>query len=214
MAIVQDAVSTHTASAGATATKSHTVGVGNNAGLLLLVVLDGQSVNPTEPTATYAGVSMISAVTTLGGHNQRATILYLPAPAVGANNCVVNWTGTSVAKLTIVSLLGVSQGSMVRSGSETIVGSYGNDPSISVPSAIGDLVVDCLACRALGIAPIVGSGQTAWYSGVDGIGIIWGMSYEAGASPTTTMSWDTDQTATLCGLSVAPASDSNMFIMF
>jgi hypothetical protein len=146
----------------------------------------------TITSIQYAGVDMTQIlVDTTNAPGNTLYIYRLVAPATGANNVVINTTG-SAAFLTAVSMSfsGVHQSAPNDSISTTTVGAGATSISTNVPSATGKLVADFVSfLDAVDVS--VGGGQTRRvtdFAVTGGTYITTEGSTEPGAS-TVTMSW-------------------------
>lgn len=216
MPITLDATSTGTKSNGTSHSFSHTVGsAGRFPALFAAASLrdDGGS-NPANISATYNSVAM----TKVGEHIDAGTklavaLFYLLKPTVGANTLAFSWTSVSLGGFYGISLYGVSYNNPIRTSSYTTLAVTGSTtPSIAVPSAVADWVLDVIAADApFGgtVSMTVGASQTAIINGEiqNTVRMAHGGSYEAGATTSTTMSWAKSTSNTImAGMSVVPAS--------
>ena len=174
-----------TANGVSTKTWSHTVPSGNNR--ILIVGLSLRDKSRTVTSITYGG----TALTKIGSSNVRmgVELWRLVAPTVGTANIVANWSGSSDMVGWSGSFTNVNQtsptGSIYKNnGSSTT-------PSVTVVSAVGDLVIDTLSTKGDANSTSLGAGQTLICSGALGTGGSDGRgasSSEAGAA-SVTMSW-------------------------
>ena len=203
-----DANTTRQASSGTSDSFSHTCSTKPNRALFVIAILHGTS-NPTNVSASYAGVSM----TKLGEHrtvsdNVTLAVFELKAPATGANTVALSWTGTGAGQIIARSYTGVHQGTPTRSGSYTSALFNDTTPSISVPSAVGDIVVDGMGFNTLGSSTAtVGSGQTQIWS-VEANSMRTAFSWEDGSAGSVTMSWTVSfqRSGAHAGYSIMPAT--------
>jgi hypothetical protein len=193
MAIAFDAVTPATGAS--TVTFSHTCGAGADRAIYVLVV---ENFNSVVTGVTYGGV----ALTQLGSWNFSNTVTLsvwrLINPASGANNVVVSQSASHNLNITAISFTGVHQ----TTPDGTPVHATGNNtaPSLTVPSAANELVLDVLGAlenTAGTVACTVGAGQTQrqnaqFQSG--GQGTQSGVSTEPGAASVTS-SWTLDNAA-------------------
>ena len=94
---------------------THTVGltVGSGSDRLLFVQLWYNDTNGVPTSVAYAGVSMTQVLTTLNPAGvEKVSLWYLFAPASGANNIVVSFSGTTEAMVSGVSYSGCAQSGM------------------------------------------------------------------------------------------------------
>jgi uncharacterized repeat protein (TIGR01451 family) len=173
-----------------TFTFPHTVGIGNDR--VMIVGVSIYNSNKTVSGVTYAG----QALTRLGfldggsGANDRRMEMWrLVNPPTGTANVVM--TMSSSAKLVVgaASFFGVNpaapNGSFVSNEGNTILA------TLAVPSAVGELVIDCMAVQGNAASAIAGAGQTQlWndFSRSNGGAVVGTASTEPG-SPLVTMSW-------------------------
>ncbi|MDN5275058.1 MAG: hypothetical protein JWP06_959 [Candidatus Saccharibacteria bacterium] len=157
MAVVFDAVGPSSAGTAAIATSlswSHTCSGSNR--LLVVGLGFGGSDSSVITTATYNSVPMVSAGK-VHANNQTdgyVELFYLVAPATGANTVAISCNVSGDLIGGSVSFVGVNQSAPV-SGVTTNFGN-GVSASLSVPSNVGDMVVDAVACGN----GVTSSGQT------------------------------------------------------
>lgn len=144
--------STETSGAQFSKTMAFTVPAGNNR---LLVVTTGGGGNAASVTSvTFGGTPLTQGVTTAIGTN-RSSIWYLVMGSSGtanAANVVVTYNATFMFDVTALALQGVDQATPVSGAT------FNNAASISVASAVNDLVIDAIVGSGAGVA--VGAGQT------------------------------------------------------
>ena len=142
-------------------------------------------------TVTYDGTDLTLVGFDVDGSGKvRSEMWAMIAPTVGMANVVVTLAGSANFSAGASDFYGVDQ--TVPFGSVT-TGNGSGDPSLSVASAIGELVVDAVADRDVD-TEMVGANQEALLieKNGSGSGDAWvGSSMEAGA-PSVTMSWTTD----------------------
>ena len=137
---------------------SHTVGSGSNRILLVGVSLRNGG-SQTVSGITYGGTALTLLGSAANGTNIRGELWYLKNPAAGAATVQVTISGAATYFAAgAASFFNVEQGSSFG----TAVTGNGNsaNPSVSVTSAAGELVVDILAKRNTSEAAVVGAGQT------------------------------------------------------
>jgi len=174
---------TSSTGSGTSATIAHTTAGTNR---LLVVGVTTAGAAGTNPSGvTYNSVVMTNAGTTDDGAGTGVSLWYLVAPATGANNVVVTFSGSPSYTVGIESFTGVHQSTPV--GGSTSATGTSTAPSVAVTSAAGDRVVDSLALKTT-TAPTVGAGQTQQWnetvSSIRGTG-----SRERATDTSTTMSW-------------------------
>lgn len=171
-------------------TWSHTVGVGPKPALVVGVSI--YKANKTVQSVTFAGVPLTRAGFTNGGSgatDRRVEIWYVAGPPVGTDDIVVTMDGGSKNAIGAVSLFGVDPTSPVGG----YVSGQGNDaqPSIGVPSAPGEMVLDVLSVKGNAITATVGPQQVERWNRAgrtNGGQILGAGSTEPGA-PGAAMSW-------------------------
>lgn len=133
---------------------------------------------------TYNGVSCALKFEEVP--NRECAVYRLVAPATGANNVVVTWTGGSNMYAIVESYTGVDQ--TTPDDAHTTIDAGGTSASGSTSSAVGDMVTDCVV-SASGITGLtVGASQTETHQQIGAGTDSMGASYEAGAA-SVTMSW-------------------------
>lgn len=128
--------STNDTGTGSTITKSFTVGANSNRGLVLFLLTSGTSAT----SVTYNGVALtkIDSSGVTGATNFLET-WYLSAPATGANNLVINFSGSRTAYWNIYSYYNVSQSGQPEVNS-TGIGSSGSSSVSVTPLTNGALI--------------------------------------------------------------------------
>lgn len=198
------------ASSGLDRTFAHTVDAGNDR--LLLVATGDFTTGRSLSGVTYAGVALtlVASTTVVGTSNTNAgaTFWALVNPPVGTDNVVVTTSSASTFLGSIATnVTGVHQttpyGTPVTNSQGTNV-----QPTIDVPSAVGDLVVDTLYARNNPLT--VGPGQTLAATNKFGTNVhTMGVSSEAGTGSPVTMSWTVPTTfnwQTQVGVALKPAN--------
>lgn len=217
MPITLDATSTGTKTGGTSHSFSHTVGSAARYPALFAAVSlrdDVGGAGPSSISATYNSVSMTKVGEHTDGTAKLAVALfYLLKPTTGANTLAFSWANASLGGFYGISLYGVSYNNPIRTGSYTTLALTGSTtPSIAVPSAVADWVLDAIAAESpFGgtVSMTVGAGQTAIMNGeVQNTNReAYGGSYEGGASGSTTMGWSKSTSNTImAGMSIMPAS--------
>jgi hypothetical protein len=194
----QNAITQDTPSSAATGTPansltwSHTVGTGSNRILIVGVSSAAQGANIT---VTYGGVSMtpvpgsfVAAITL-----SQSQLFYLLNPTSGAANIVVSTSGT-VDRIVGggVSLANVNQTNPL--GAAKITSGNSTSASLSVPSNVGDVVIDVLAKNNTDVPTAGGSQASKWNATSAGVDLptakeLGAGSTLAGSDSTTAMSW-------------------------
>lgn len=147
--VAVDAASTSVISTSSTSlTLPLTVGSGSNRVLAVMVTWASTSI-PTGAAATWNGTSMTAVPGTNSGSNGGCTcttqIYGILAPASGAHNAVVSWTGATEGHAVAISFTGANQGSIAAAfpnGAFTV-----NNTAVASPitkaftSATGHIVI-------------------------------------------------------------------------
>jgi hypothetical protein len=139
------------------------------------------------PTVTYGGSAMVledgivSADNTTGAH-----IFGLANPPPGAQTVLVTFALSSYSICGCVSVTGSDTGQCFRDSASV----RGNSitPSVSVPSAADDLVIDAIGYWNAGGPPVVGAGQTPRVNS-NTFGLHHGSSTEPSSGTSVTMDW-------------------------
>jgi hypothetical protein len=194
----QNAITQDTPSSAATGTPansltwSHTVGTGSNRILIVGVSSAAQGANIT---VTYGGVSMTAVPSSLATAITLAQsqLFYLLNPTSGAANIVVSTSGT-VDRIVGggVSLANVNQTNPL--GTAKITSGNSTSASLSVPSNVGDVVIDVLAKNNTDVPTAGGSQASKWNATSGGVDLptakeLGAGSTLAGSDATTAMSW-------------------------
>ncbi len=173
-------------------TWSHVMGSVSNG--ILLASVTGDNGNLTSVTWDSGGAN--TAMTNKGRASQgttRAEIWYLINPASGTKS--IQASGASSHFIAgSVSYSGVEQTTIFNASSpQTATGASGTNPSLSVTSANGEMVVDCVVQDLLGFgsAPTKGASQNYIWSdaGNPANSIEGGGSDQASTGASVTMSW-------------------------
>lgn len=172
----------------------HSVGLGNNT--FLVVGVSIFTSNKTVSTITYAGQSLSFLGARNGGSGSKARRIemwYLVGPPTGTTDVIVTMSNGSKVVAGATSFFGVDPaaplGAFVSAEGENLT------PTVVVPSAADQLVIDCLAVKANTDPVTVGPGQAQHWNELtraNGGNIIGAASTEPGAA-TTTMSWSQGQ---------------------
>lgn len=185
---------------------SYTQASGDN--LILVACITAESIfSANIISASFNGVALTKLVedNNTGADFMECAIWYLVDPDVGTYTFSVNVQGpTGQSGVVLTSWSGVNQ-SVPFSDSNSATGTS-SSPSVSVNSAVGELVIDNMQMDGDSAVPIVGSGQTVianWEPGGDYNN---GVSKENGAA-SVTMSWTivNDQWI-ICAGSLSPAT--------
>jgi hypothetical protein len=181
-------------------TVAHTTGTGQNR--LMLVGISQKA--ETIASVTYGGTALTLVGQNIANGNAKMHLYKLVNPPSGAANVVVTFDGDpdKGAIVGVSTFTGVDPADALG----TFVSASGNtvNPSISVPSAAGQLVFDVAAKRQNTLS--IGAGQTANWAVLSGSEINGYSSTEPGASPTVTMSWTgASSEQAIGGVSIKPA---------
>ena len=188
-AIVLDARSVTTGS-GVSFTLPHTVGVGNDR--LLLVGVSTFTANKTVVAMTYAGqpltrIGFLDGGT--GSNDRRVELWRLINPPTGTANVVATMSSSSKTVVGAASFFGVDpvtpHGPFVSNEANT------NLATVTVPSAAGEVVFDCLSVQGNAASALVGPGQSQlWNDFTRAVGgaVVGAASTEPGAA-SVTMTW-------------------------
>ncbi|MBS0495873.1 MAG: tandem-95 repeat protein, partial [Proteobacteria bacterium] len=177
------------ASAGASSlTWSHTVASGSEGMLMVNVAVKGTS---GATTVTYGGVSLtrLGTITNGSGVKQTSELWYLKAPTAGTANVVVTLPASNQAVAAgSTNFFGVDQ--TTPFGTYVSATGTGGTPTVTVASALGDIVIDAAGQHARSsVTP--GTGQTQLWeqrSGTSASDISGASSTKPGAA-SVTMSW-------------------------
>lgn len=168
---------------------SHTVSSGSDRMLIVGVSIRKNAVSVSN--ITYGGTGGFTLIGTQidGGADHRVELWYKLAPDVGTANIEVTLNGPQEVVGGAVSFFGVDQSAPLGA----FAGAQGTsaNPSIDVPSADGEMIIDILSASGDSGAVTVGGGQTERWSGNTGTGDgneFGSGSTELGAS-SVTMSW-------------------------
>ena len=169
-------------------TWSHTVSSGSDR-ILIVSVATRDKNGGVVSSVTYGGTSL-TKIAADSSSKTHVEMWYLKAPAVGMADIVVTLTSIENFTAGATTLYGVDQATPY--GSLTTGNGSGN-PSLTVASAAGELVVDAVADLDVD-SSAVGAGQSALWVQTNGTASndAWGgSSTEAGAA-SVTMSWATN----------------------
>ncbi len=192
---------------------SHTVNTSSNR-ILIVGISMGATLPSAHPTVTYGGVALtkLSGIPGEGSNATTTYLYYLVSPLSGANNVIVTNKDLSTVNFACgsISYSGVNQDTPWG----TAVTGKGADstPTITVTSAIGDVVVAVLSAEGIStIAP--GAGETEQWD--DNLTSITGGGYtQAGAASVVMSPTSTTTDWTLVGASLKPASTTSQSIMW
>ncbi len=156
---------------------------GTDVAMVAIVTSEGPVVHNS---VTFDGVGMTLELNSVGSA-LRTSLWYLVAPNVVTANVVVSLASAADVAVTITSWENVNQVTPF-SASAANTGT-GVSTSVTVASAVGELVIDGFAHNDDGAAPSVGAGQTLLSSFEITADYFNGCSFEAGAAPNVSMDW-------------------------
>src|SRR5229473_2937496 len=186
-AIAVDGTSSASGKAVSTLTWSHTAGSTPNR--ILIVGVSNQNTSRPVSSVTYGGTPLTRIGFQNGGTSNRMELWSLTAPSAGTANVVVTFSGSVDVVGGAVSFSGVNQAAPL--GAFASAQGSNVSPSVTVPSAAGQVVIDALATNGDGSSATVGAGQTQRWNlktGNGGGNALGAGSTEPGAS-SVTMSW-------------------------
>ena len=125
---------------GATVTVAHTV-TNSQSNLILIVIVENN--DTSDPTVTYAGVAMTKLTSVAIGSSPRLAFFYKLNPATGNNNIVVSQGSTITAIVDGISYYNVAQSSTFGTPA-TASGTTGNSSTTVTTTSTNQLVVDCI----------------------------------------------------------------------
>lgn len=144
---------------------------------------------PTITAATWNGLplTLIDVVSNSACADKCSAALYgLANPPLATANTSITFSGTPTGYVVgTVSFTGVD--STLSLGTPITATGSGSPASVTVSSASGELVLDCLSSIAAGSVPTPASGQTANWSTFDAAGFIHSASSYLSGSPSTVM---------------------------
>jgi hypothetical protein len=143
-------------------TWNHTVGTQNNRILVVGVALHNTNGNDTVQSVTY-GAANLTRLDVISRANAAEEVWYLLNPTSGTAAITVTDTGVQTDRMVggSVSYYNVNQTTPFETSARTSGASTTSSGSLSVTSAIGDLVLDFLSKQNTGDAVSVNSGQTS-----------------------------------------------------
>ena len=176
---------------GVTFTFPHTVGVGVNR--VMIVGVSVFNSNKTVTSITYAGQPLTRVGFLDGGSgsdDRRMEMWRLVNPPMGTANVVMTMSSSAKVVAGVASFFGVNtaapHGTFASNEGKT------NLATLVVPSAAGELVIDCMAVQGNAASATVGAGQTQlWNDFTRSVGgaVVGAASTEPGAA-SVTMTWN------------------------
>jgi uncharacterized repeat protein (TIGR01451 family) len=175
---------------GVTFTFPHTVGVGINR--VMIVGVSVFNSNKTVTSVTYAGQPLTRVGFLDGGSgsdDRRMEMWRLVNPPMGTANVIMTMSSSAKVVVGAASFFGVNtaapHGAFASNEAKT------NLATLVVPSAAGELVIDCMAVQGNAATATVGAGQTQlWNDFTRSVGgaVVGAASTEPGAA-SVTMTW-------------------------
>ena len=176
---------------GTTQTLSHTVGIG--ADRVLIVGVSIYNANKSVTSLTYGGTALTRIGFLDGGtgsNDRRMEMWRLINPPIGTANVVVTFSTSAKAVIGAASFFGVN--TTTPHGTFTSNEGNTNLATLTVPSAAGELVIDCMAAQGNAATATVGAGQTQlWNDFTRSVGgaVVGTSSTEPGAA-SVAMTWN------------------------
>lgn len=185
----------------ASITTSYTQATGSD---LVLVVMVGTEEDQTHDSVTFDGNALTKQVEQVAT-NRRTSIWTLINPPVTTGDIVCTPGAAADIAMIATSWQDVHQTTPVSNSASASGNS--TTPSVVVPSAAGELVLDAVNSDSDGSDPTVGAGQ----SEIADVEVIadfrFFASQQAGAAPNVTMDWTTTSSPwASCGVSLQPAT--------
>jgi len=185
----------------ASITTSYTQATGSD---LVLVVKIGTEDDVTHDSVTFDGNGLTKQVEQVGT-NRRTSIWTLVNPPVTTANIVFTPGANADIALIATSWQDVHQTTPVSNSASNSGNS--TNPSVVVPSAAGELVLDAVNSDSDGSDPTVGAGQSEIADVDVTADFRFFASEQAGAAPNVTMDWTTVSAPwASCGISLQPAT--------
>jgi hypothetical protein len=154
MSIQYDKLSTGSFVTATSKTVSHTP-VNTNYGIVLAFQIGEQNIS--DVSCTYAGNAMTAigiGVTTTNAH---VYAFYYLNPPAGANNVIASWTTNDAGWIHVVGFTGVDQNTPI--GTPVTSSGSSTTPSVTVASAINEIIIDAVVAHAAITANSQGVGQ-------------------------------------------------------
>ena len=167
---------------------SHSVAGSNR---ILIVGVSYRDGNITTTNVTFAGTNLTRIGFRAGtGNDNRAELWYMIAPPTGSSPVTVTVSPAKQVAACAISFTGVNQTTPLN----TFASAAGQSltPSVNVPSAAGELVVDALSANSEGLYVNANAGQTQRWTLQTGVGLFdvrSGGSTKPGAGPSVNMGW-------------------------
>lgn len=196
-------------------TVTYTPGAGSNRVVIVAANIrgDGRTINGVSSSAGGTFTEFANIVSSTTGQRISAAIFYSTDFADGSQTISVDYDAAAVqSTIAVITCTGVNTSSPWR-GAATTLNTNGTSASISVPSAVNDLVLDFLGVASINTGDIVIDGsQAALFTPIDNGGgnLDTSMSSEAGVDGNVTMSetWSgsTSEIRVHIGGSLVPAA--------
>lgn len=146
---------------------------------------------PTITAATWNSLPLTHVLTASNpscGDACKAAVYVLPNPPATTANTSIAFSGTPTAAVVgTVSFTGVDPTTSIGTAVQAI--GSGSPASVTVTSASGEAVLDCLNSIAAGSPPSVASGQTQNWSTFDTAGFTHNASSVVAGTPSTVSAW-------------------------
>lgn len=171
-------------------TNAHTT-AGTNPFLVVCVAWWHYISTPSITAATWNGLPLTPTLTASNpscGESCKASMYILPNPPAATANTSISFSSAPTAAVVgTISFTGVDPTTPVGSAVPAI--GSGSPASVTVPSASGEVVLDCMASLAAGSIPTVASGQTSNFSTFDTAGFTHNASSYVAGVPSTVSAW-------------------------
>jgi hypothetical protein len=184
MAISIDATSSSYRSGGSGSpfTWSHTVGGGENRGLIVGAVINGWAGSiPSNCTATYNGVAMTKHMeqSYYFGDNGIVVLFSMAAPNIGTNTVQLNWSGGNATLRTqAISIYDMRQDNWYYTVLTKSATAASYTESVEALAGSGGIVFDCANVNTTAGTNTPGSNQTELIDSAGGTGTCLIMSYK------------------------------------
>lgn len=172
----------------ATLSWTHTAGAGCSNRILIVGV--GNRSNRSVSGITYNSVALTKIRSDAPGGDVHSELWYLTNPATGSNQITITMAASTTVTAGATTWCNTNQSGTpfnVMTGNGA-TGSNTTNPSVSVTSAVGEVVVDVVTRQAAGGGLTVGPGQVQRFN-QGGTANATAGSSEAAAAGSTTMSW-------------------------
>ena len=186
---------------------SHSIASGGDGILIVTVSYKAKNVSVTSVTYGGVGLTLLGFSEYSGGDDTRTEMWMLKNPTTGTANVVIAASqNNQIYIASATNFFGVDQ--TTSTGSYVAATGSGGAMSVTVASAVGELVIDSVGGRAVS-SGTVGANQTqlsSYTTGGGGSDVFHASSIESGAS-SVTMSWTAGSTEWAAGaISLKPAN--------